>query len=230
MKKQIHKHHIIPKHIGGSDDADNLIELSVEEHADAHRKLYEEYGRREDYIAWKCLAGIIGKEELVAELMRLGSIKGGEINRLSGHMSRVGSSISSELRKEIVAKAVATMREKKLGCFFDPDLHRIVARLGGLAQGRQNAKTDHLKKISNDYWHDVYSGKKSRNIKKIWITNEREEYQISRLEPIPDGFRKGRYKRTKWINNGIHCTRIGEFDIVPDGYQYGRIKGWRWRR
>ena len=40
-----HKHHIIPKHIGGTDDPSNLIELIIPEHAEAHRKLYEEYGR-----------------------------------------------------------------------------------------------------------------------------------------------------------------------------------------
>ena len=43
-----HKHHIIPKHMGGSDDPENIIELSVDEHAEAHRLLYEEYGRPQD--------------------------------------------------------------------------------------------------------------------------------------------------------------------------------------
>jgi hypothetical protein len=32
-----HKHHIIPKHMGGTDDSDNLVELTIEEHAEAHR-------------------------------------------------------------------------------------------------------------------------------------------------------------------------------------------------
>ena len=66
----MHKHHIIPKHMGGSDDASNIIELSVEEHAEAHRLLYEKHGKFEDYLAWKGLAGIIGKEEIITELNR----------------------------------------------------------------------------------------------------------------------------------------------------------------
>lgn len=39
-----HLHHIVPKHMGGSDDASNLVELTVEEHAEAHRKLWETNG------------------------------------------------------------------------------------------------------------------------------------------------------------------------------------------
>ena len=52
-----HKHHIIPKHMGGSDEPDNLIELTVEEHAQAHFKLWEKFGFIEDKIAWDCLSG-----------------------------------------------------------------------------------------------------------------------------------------------------------------------------
>ena len=43
-----HKHHIIPKHMGGTDDPSNLIELSVEEHAEAHKVLFEKYGLKEE--------------------------------------------------------------------------------------------------------------------------------------------------------------------------------------
>jgi hypothetical protein len=65
MSKTIytHKHHIIPKHAGGSNDPSNLIELTLEEHALAHKKLYEEHGRWQDEIAYLTLSGQIGKEE-----------------------------------------------------------------------------------------------------------------------------------------------------------------------
>ena len=51
-----HKHHIIPRHAGGTDDPSNLVELTPEEHAEAHRKLWEEHGRWQDYCAWIGLA------------------------------------------------------------------------------------------------------------------------------------------------------------------------------
>jgi len=63
-----HLHHIIPKHMGGTDDPENLIRLTVEEHAEAHKKLFEEHGCWQDYLAWQGLAGLISKEELVKQI------------------------------------------------------------------------------------------------------------------------------------------------------------------
>ena len=60
-----HKHHIVPRHCGGTDDADNIVELSIEEHAEAHRVLYEKDGRWQDYLAWKGLSGLVGKDDLL---------------------------------------------------------------------------------------------------------------------------------------------------------------------
>lgn len=79
-----HKHHIVPRHAGGTDDANNLIELTVSEHAEAHRVLYETYGRKEDEVAWKCLSGIMSKEELVKELQMIGAKKGGKLGGAIG--------------------------------------------------------------------------------------------------------------------------------------------------
>lgn len=63
----LHKHHIVPKHMGGSDDPSNLIELTVEEHAEAHRKLFEQHGHWQDKIAWQALTGQIGLDEAIQE-------------------------------------------------------------------------------------------------------------------------------------------------------------------
>jgi hypothetical protein len=51
--------------MGGTSDPSNLIELSVEEHAEAHRKLYEQNGNWQDYCAWQALSGRIGQEEIL---------------------------------------------------------------------------------------------------------------------------------------------------------------------
>jgi len=46
-----HSHHIIPRHMGGSDHPSNLITLSVHEHAIAHWILFLKYGHADDAIA-----------------------------------------------------------------------------------------------------------------------------------------------------------------------------------
>ena len=61
--------------MGGSDDDDNKVELTVEEHAEAHRVLYEKHGKREDWLAWKGLTEQIGKEEIWLERSSLGGKK-----------------------------------------------------------------------------------------------------------------------------------------------------------
>jgi hypothetical protein len=58
-----HIHHILPKYLGGTDDPSNLVELTVEEHAEAHRLSFEQHSNWQDYCAWQALSGRIGQEE-----------------------------------------------------------------------------------------------------------------------------------------------------------------------
>ena len=69
-----HKHHIIPKHAGGTDDPSNLIEITVEEHAEAHKKLWEEHGRWQDKVAYDMLSGHIGNEEAIKLAQKFGKL------------------------------------------------------------------------------------------------------------------------------------------------------------
>ena len=61
--------------MGGTDDPDNLIELTVEEHAEAHLKLYEEHGNKQDLIAYQTLSGQIGQDEAMFEARSIGGKK-----------------------------------------------------------------------------------------------------------------------------------------------------------
>jgi hypothetical protein len=65
-----HKHHIIPKHMGGSDDPSNITRLTIEEHTEAHKILWEEYKCKEDWLAWQGLAGLLTKQEISEIIMR----------------------------------------------------------------------------------------------------------------------------------------------------------------
>ena len=63
-----HKHHIIPKHRGGSDDSSNLVEVSVTQHAMWHYAEWQLNGDEWDRIAWLGLAGISTCAEIVKKV------------------------------------------------------------------------------------------------------------------------------------------------------------------
>lgn len=63
--KGLHAHHVTPIHAGGSNDIDNIVFLTVEEHANAHKILFEQHRRWQDKLAWQMLSGMIGKEEAI---------------------------------------------------------------------------------------------------------------------------------------------------------------------
>jgi len=183
-----HKHHIIPKHMGGSDDPSNLTELSREDHAFAHRELYEKYGKKEDLGAYYLLNG--QTDEAMKIYSSLGGKVQGKRNAESGHIQKIqkSSDVVSNGRKG----GCATIKTGK-GSFANPDERKKVAVLGGKVQGKRNAESGHCKKITIDYWEKVKKGEIERS-KKIWIYSE--IYKISKLikinDKLPDGFSYGR--------------------------------------
>ena len=71
-----HIHHIIPRHMGGTDDADNLVEVTVEQHALLHKQLWEDLGNIKDYYAWMALSGRV--EDKIRHRCSLGGKIGGK--------------------------------------------------------------------------------------------------------------------------------------------------------
>ena len=56
-KKEYQKHHIQPLHAQKLDKDWNIVRLPVEDHAEAHRLLYESYGNYLDLCAWYMMTG-----------------------------------------------------------------------------------------------------------------------------------------------------------------------------
>ena len=71
-----HTHHILPKHMGGDDSPENLISLTVEEHAYAHLNLYYAYGNELDWIAYQSLT----KQISINEAKRLAMLESAKRN------------------------------------------------------------------------------------------------------------------------------------------------------
>jgi hypothetical protein len=51
--------------MGGSDDPSNLVEVTLEQHAELHKQLWNDLGDMRDYVAWKALSGQMSNEEAI---------------------------------------------------------------------------------------------------------------------------------------------------------------------
>lgn len=225
-----HKHHIIPKHEGGTDDPENIVYLSVQEHAEAHRKLYEKNGKIEDYLAWKGLSGIIGKEEIFKILM----VENGRRNGINSKNKKIGIHNPEYIKSQE---------------------YREMCSENGKTVGKKMAESGHCKKVApfgggknlgKKYWYNTEYGKEtvsfgtpgdgwceginmtrvnleflrenSKNVKgSFWIKNENtgETRMVKNEEDIPEGFKKGRDFQTKNIIDLINTPKSILIDGVP---------------
>jgi len=99
-----HNHHILPKHFGGKNEEENLIKVTSEEHARIHKKLFEQFNNKKDWLAWQGLSGFLGKEEIIKQSIKIGSSKAGKI---AGKKS-----LESGRLLEMSKKGIEKFREK----------------------------------------------------------------------------------------------------------------------
>lgn len=127
MNIYYHRHHIIPRHAGGTDDPSNIVYLTIEEHAEAHRILFEQHGRWQDELAWKGLSGQIGKEEIISRAVR----------------PNLGKKFSEEHRRKI--------SESQKGQYRPPASAETKAKMSATRNGKKTgARSEQAKKNMSD--------------------------------------------------------------------------------
>jgi hypothetical protein len=99
--------------MGGSNHSSNIIVLSVEEHAEAHRKLYEEHGKWQDKIAADMLSGQIKSDEVRRELCRARMLNDNPMNNPESVKKMLESRKWYKPSVETKAKTSASCRGKK---------------------------------------------------------------------------------------------------------------------
>jgi hypothetical protein len=179
-----HIHHIIPKHMGGTDEPSNLVELTVAEHAQAHKELYEQHGKHEDKVAWLMLSGQAKDPEFVYSRAVLGGKIQGKRNAESGHIQRIQKMADAS---EAGRKGGATTIARGKGAFADPVERLKSASKGGKTQGKRNAESGHLKRIAQ------LPNPRSKG--KQWITNGTDNKMINKGDDIPNGYRTGKTQK-----------------------------------
>ena len=137
-----HIHHIVPRYMGGSNHKSNLITLTIEEHAMAHKALYEEHGNREDYVAWKSLLKQMEHSERQMELSSIG----GKNNMGKPKSEEHRAKISEALRGKISDMSPEDIAEKN-------------AKISNAMQGNTSSK---------NHSSDEYKSKQSLAMKEAW--------------------------------------------------------------
>lgn len=159
--------------MGGSDDPSNLIELTIEEHAEAHRKLYEQYGKVEDKIAWQSLAGLIPKADAMRELHKLGRNNADKAMR-----EKYGVVNPGQLSHNRIASAERTKKLHAMGKLSPPKWIGY--------------HTEEAKKKIGAANSALQSGSKNSQFGTMWITDGASNKKIKTNETIPSGWKKGR--------------------------------------
>ena len=128
--------------MGGTDDPSNLILLSVKEHAIAHAKLYQKYGKHEDYIAFKSLKKQINKEEIFIETSKLGGLNNKGKPKAKEHRSNISKA-----------------NKGKKSHWFNGDIKKKKKKLSQSMQNNTNSKNHNSSE---------YRAKQSKAMKKAW--------------------------------------------------------------
>ena len=130
--------------MGGTDDADNLVELTVEEHALAHKELYERYGKDEDRIAWLSLSQQMTAPEVFLETSRLGGLNNRGKVLTEEHKQNLSKSLTgrtcSEEHKKKVSKAQTGKNNSMYGVVRGEEYSRKQSEAMKAAWARRKAK------------------------------------------------------------------------------------------
>lgn len=177
-----HRHHIIPRYMGGTDVVENLVEVSVTQHAIFHYCNYQLWKNEEDKIAWKMLGGQITAGEAHLEARKLGGKRGAQ-------------KIKEKLQNPEVLKEYK--KQCKKAYYNSKNLDKMLAyakiNQPKATEAAKNPESNRKRKQTlSTIKHQ--QGEKNSQYGKMWITNGTKEgsYRISKNESIPEGYRKGR--------------------------------------
>jgi hypothetical protein len=212
-----HKHHITPKHRGGTNDQSNLVEITLTQHAMFHYCEWKLHGKRADYVAWKRLVGNLNDEELVYQKLVIGGEKGGrktkelgvgifalskeEKSKHSKKSGKIGGKIGGMSRSEKKINACRENIKKAVKVFMENDTTEKAKERGIKGNKSQREKFENEgKTIAEQIWIIT-----TPNGEKIQIENLKKFCRENNLLPNKMcEVGKGKWKQ----HRGYSCEKI----------------------
>ncbi len=145
--------------MGGTDEPENLVELTPAEHAEAHRVLYEEHGHKEDWLAWQGLAGYTKKEDIIKEMVTVAAKKGGAANR--ENMIKNNPQRDPEIKKR-------RMETWQNSDHYEDDIERLRSMAGNM-KGRH-----HKTKRTKEHADKIIAAREANG----WVTGTKGKKRI----------------------------------------------------
>lgn len=197
MVEIIHRHHIVPLHAGGDNSPENLIELTIPEHDDAHRILYENHGRWQDRIAWQTLSGQISQAEAI---------------KLAQSLANSGDNNPMRRCHGAKERMINSKKGVKLGPCSSEKKRKISEKAMGNTRGRYSKGTSRGKGVPKT---ESSNRKRSESHLANYENIERLREQMT--------FIRTSHKGTIWINNGMKNKRHPKDQPIPETFERGRI-------
>lgn len=169
---RLHRHHIVPKHHGGSDDEDNFTYLTVREHIICHYLLWKMYKKENDLRSMKLLGaklttkqrklvGVWCRDNKIgfhkadkkerAEWSRRGLLSQRKQYEEDGTKNYYYWSCTPEGRKELARLGGLTRSSEAFNYWASPEGRSERGRLGGQALKGRKVMTNPLTQT----WHRV---------------------------------------------------------------------------
>lgn len=158
----IHKHHIIPRYMGGTDDEENLVKVTIAQHAMFHYCNYQLWNNMEDYVAWRGLSGQISEAEFIVEKQKI-------FGKIGSNRLREKLKNNPQLQKEIKQKQIESWNKNREKHIEKTKIYQPLGVEAARTPEARKKQKEKLKEINHQ------QGESNSQYGKMWITNGTKE-------------------------------------------------------
>lgn len=237
-------HHIIPRCLDGSNDCDNLIKLSYEEHYIAHFLLWK-IGYKGMTYAFNCMctySNFNSKRSFKLNAKDFALFKLEYASKVKNSSSSKGKiRINDGSKNEFVNSVDEIPIGWKRGIYMSEESYLKIKNKRDICitNGKIDRRIFLNESIPDGWWLGSYQ--KGKTNQYYWVNNGIKNVYMNQKDAIPEGFTVGKLfseeEREKlktnlgkvWITDGIKNKLINKNDLIPDGFHLGSVHNFNYK-